>query len=100
MVRKMTDPLAYTHIGGFTNFGLCHRKEILVADYNHLGEEVMVKQKETIVDGQWREVQAKMYLVDCPNCKLLVTIMEANKFTPLFNSDQRKLAAEIQKALK
>ena len=52
------------------------------------------------IAGQWREVIARKYEVDCEVCKLVLVIIRANRLEPLFNSDQRKLAAAIRELLK
>ncbi len=55
------------------------------------------KDRAFMVYGQWREVNQRAHLIECDQCKLVIIIIRANKLEWLFNSDQRKLAAEFKR---
>ena len=72
-----------THVQAFSAFGFC-----------------ATERDDRFVIGQWKEVLLETYAVDCATCRLMLSVVIANRLYGLFDSDQRALAAHIKAEFK
>lgn len=75
-----------THVQAFFAFGFCS-----------VGRD---DRDERFVIGQWQEVLPQTHAVDCATCRLMLSVVVANRLDGMFNSDQRALAAFIKAEFK
>lgn len=82
------------HIGVFVNYDLCTNER------QENGNNQPTYSNPSALWGQYKEVMAREDELTCEHCKMLLNVMRANGFTPLFNSDQWVLARELKAILK
>ena len=91
----MTDDLGPIHFHVFRAQGLCSAP--LLVDY--FPNLVPMRDGPFVGFGQWREAMKDRHKVTCETCLMLLNVIAANRFEPLFDANQAQLGEQLRNIL-